>query len=436
MLPLNATHDPARRSWVNSANVPGSDFPIQNLPFGVFSVGAGARRGGVAIGDMILDLQAALDAGLFPADVVDVAHAAAAASLNGFVTLGNAPASRLRAALFEILADDGALRAQAEPLSPTLLVPMQDATLHMPLTIGSFTDFMTSVHHVTAARRSRPARPLNENFLHLPVGYNSRATSISEDGVAFPRPRGQFKDGDGTLIYAPTRQLDFEVEFGAIVGTGNALGETVAIDDADAHIFGHVLVNDWSARDIQMWEMRLGPFLGKAFRTTISPWIVTEEAVRPFRVPAPIRSDDQPQPLPYLDSPTHREAGGLDIALDATIQTARMRAAGEKPVRIVKSRLMDCSWTLPQMLVHQTSGGCNLEPGDLLSSGTVSGPTDEAAACMFEITAGTLPIDLPNGEQRNWIEDGDLFVITGRAERDGFVGIGFGACGAEVLPAA
>ena len=433
---LNATHDPARRSWVPSADAPGGDFPLQNLPHGVFSVDGDEPRGGVAIEDMILDVGAAGRAGLFPDAIADIAAAAAQPTLNGLCALGNDAASRLRAALFDILATDGSRRAQAEAAAATLLVPMAAARLHLPVAVGSFTDFMTSVHHVSAARRSRPARPLNDNFLHLPVAYNSRATSITVDGVSFPRPWGQRRENDGTVVYAPTARLDFEVELGVLVGPGNALGTRVPIDAAEDQIFGYLLVNDWSARDIQMWEMRLGPFLGKAFRTTVSPWIVTAEALAPFRVPAPSRTADQPQPLPYLDSDAHRATGGVDVSLEGRLFTARMRLAGEPPVRIVASRMLDCAWTFAQMLTHQTSGGCNLEPGDLLASGTVSGPTDESAACLLEITAGTLPIVLPNGEERCWLEDGDMFVITGRATRDGFVGLGFGTCGATVLPAA
>ncbi|WP_375381205.1 fumarylacetoacetase [uncultured Sphingomonas sp.] len=432
---LNATHDPARRSWVPSADTPGGDFPLQNLPHGVFGVDGDAPRGGVAIGDMILDVGAAARASLFPDAIAGIATAAAEPTLNGLCALGNDAASRLRAALFDILATDGSRRAQAEAAAATLLVPMAAARLHLPVAVGSFTDFMTSVHHVSAARRSRPARPLNDNFLHLPVAYNSRATSITVDGVPFPRSWGQRREADGTVVYAPTVRLDFEVELGVLVGPGNALGTRVPIDAAEDHIFGYLLVNDWSARDIQMWEMRLGPFLGKAFRTTVSPWIVTAEALAPFRVPAPPRTADQPQPLPYLDSAAHRASGGVDVALEGRLSTARMRLAGEPPMRIVASRMLDCAWTFAQMLTHQTSGGCNLEPGDLLASGTVSGPTDESSACLLEITAGTLPIVLPNGEERYWLEDGDTFVITGRATRDGFVGIGFGACGATVLPA-
>ncbi|WP_404478483.1 fumarylacetoacetase [Novosphingobium sp. BL-52-GroH] len=436
MSRLNATHDSARTSWVASAKTPGTDFPVQNLPHGVFSTAGLRPRGGVAIGDMILDVAAALDTGLFPAAVADIARAAAEPTLNRLADMGRDAATRLRLALFEILAEDGAHAAAAKAQAGAILVPMAGATLHLPVAIGSFTDFMTSVHHVTAARRSRPARPLNDNFLHLPVAYNSRATSITIDGIPFERPYGQRREADGTVVYAPTAQLDFEVEFGAIVGRGNSLGSRVALDEADDHIFGYVLVNDWSARDTQIWEQRLGPFLGKAFRTTISPWIVTADALEPFRCPAPPREADQPQPLPYLDSDTHQKSGGLDISLDAFLTTSAMRAAGAQPAQIVASRLLDCAWTIPQMLTHHTSGGCNLQPGDLLSSGTVSGPSDESAACMFEITAGTLPIDLPNGEQRNWLEDGDEFVITGRAEHDGYVSIGFGRCGAEILPAA
>jgi fumarylacetoacetase len=434
-MTINETHDPDSKSWVPSANLQDSDFPIQNLPFGIFSTIDRFKRGGVRIGDDILDILAALHIGLFPPDVHDIAMAAAEPTLNRLVSLGNAPAAKLRAWLFHLLAENGTARAKAESAAAAILVPVHSATVHLPLQIGAFTDFMTSVHHVTAARRSRPARTLNDNFLHLPVAYNSRASSICEDGASVPRPYGQRRDPDGTVVYAPSNQLDFEVEFGAIIGPGNALGTRVAIDDAGDHIFGYLLVNDWSARDIQIWEQRLGPFLGKAFRTSISPWLVTAEALAPFKSPAPARAPGQPRPLPYLDSESHRVNGGLDIQLKGHLSTRRMRESGHSPLQIVASRLLDCSWTFQQMLTHHTSGGCNLQPGDLLASGTVSGPTDDAAGCLFEITAGTLAIELPTGEKRYWLEDGDEFIITGQAVRPGYRTIGFGRCGAEVSAA-
>ena len=434
-MKLNDTHDPARRSWVESANYPGADFPIQNLPHGVFSVQGTARRGGIAIGDKIFDLRAALKEGLFSPDVAEIAELASAERLNSYVSRGNADASTLRAAVATLLCAAGPQKERVEALASRLLVTMSDATIHMPLRIGSFSDFMTSVHHVSAARRARPARPLNDNFLHLPVAYNSRATSITEDGLAFERPWGQRREEGDQVVFEPTAMLDFEVEFGAIIGPGNALGDQIALDDAEKHIFGYVLVNDWSARDIQMWESRLGPFLGKSFRSTISPWIVTTEALAPFAATPLPRGADQPQPLPYLDSDQHRASGALDVDLTAYLSTAKMRSAGLPANLIVDTKLIHCAWTLPQMVAHHTSNGCNLEPGDLISTGTVSGPEEEAAACLFERTAGVLPLELTAGERRVWLEDGDYFKICGRAERENFVGIGFGNCGAEILPA-
>jgi fumarylacetoacetase len=419
---------------VASACRAGTDFPLQNLPHGVFSTG-GAARGGVAIGDEILDLQALLELNLVPRSLGELVGVAARSSLNHLAALGNDAAAELRAGFVDMLATDGALRGDVERHAGLVLVPQRLATMHLPLCIGSFTDFMTSVYHVTAARRSRPARPLNDNFLHLPVAYNSRATSITQDGVPFPRPWGQRREADGSVVFAPTAMLDFELEFGAIIGRGNALGSRISLDDAGHHIFGYVLVNDWSARDIQQWESRLGPFLGKSFRTTISPWIVTATALAPFHVAPKPRSSEQPQPLSYLDSPAHRRDGALSVSFEVHLQTARMRATGIAPARIVTTELAYCAWSFPQMVTHHTSNGCNLEPGDLLSCGTISGPADESAACLFERTAGTLPLDLPNGEQRCWLEDGDEITLIGRARREGYVDIGFGRCGARILPA-
>jgi fumarylacetoacetase len=431
---LNDTHDPQRKSWVSSANSASSDFPLQNIPHGVFSAPGRPRRGGVAIGDMVLDLRAAIDSDLISGSVREVAEAAAAPSLNALLAMGNDAASALHRCLFDMLADDGATRHRLESLSNELLVPLNEATLYKPAAIGAFTDFMTSTYHASAARRARPARELSENFLHLPLGYNSRASSISVDGVPFARPFGQHRAASGEIVFAPTAQLDFEVEFGALVGQGNQLGSRVSLDDAEKHIFGYVLVNDWSARDIQLWEMRVGPFLGKSFCTSISPWIVTAEAMAPFRRAPYPRSANQPQPMPHLDSSTHRLNGALDVKLNAFISTSRMRAAGQTSTQIVQTNLLHTSWTLAQMLTHHTTNGCNLQPGDLLGSGTVSGPTEDSAACLLEITAGTLPIKLPNGEYRTWLEDGDELIIKGRAEREGFAAIGFGSCGARVLP--
>ncbi|KPF89817.1 hypothetical protein IP81_16255 [Novosphingobium sp. AAP83] len=434
-MSLNFTHDPAARSWVETANDPACDFPVQNLPHGVFSCQGRDASGGVAIGDAILDLLALAKAGVISTEAHPVLEAAAEGSLNRFVAMGNQAASLLRGEIFRLLVLDGAGPNPVRADPQRFIVPSAQAMLHMPLRVGSFTDFMTSVHHVTAARKARPARELNENFLHLPVAYNSRASSIVPDGVAIVRPHGQVREASGQVVFRPTSQLDFELEFGALIGPGNPLGSRVGLDQTEDMLFGYVLVNDWSARDIQIWESRLGPFLGKSFATTISPWIVTAEALAPFRVAPVPRLPGQPAPLPYLDSARHRAAGALDIRLEARLSTRNMRQAGLPPERIVATNLLHCAWTLPQMTAHHTSNGCNLEAGDLLSSGTVSGPTDEEAACLFERTAGTLPLDLPGGEQRLWLEDEDELVITGRAERDGFASIGFGPCGARIAPA-
>lgn len=432
---LNRTHDPKRTSWLETANWPGCDFPIQNLPHGVFSSEGRGPRGGVAIGDAILDLQALAEAGVVEQSVQPILAAAAEERLNRFVAMGSAAASQLRAELFRLLDAEEYDATVVRENRERFVVSQADAHLHMPLRVGSFTDFMTSVHHVTAGRKSRPPRELNDNFLYLPVAYNSRASSIVPDGTAIVRPFGQLREASGEVVFRPTSQLDFEVEFGALIGSGNPMGTRVALDDTDEMLFGFVLVNDWSARDIQIWESRLGPFLGKSFATTISPWIVTAEALAPFRVAPPPRSPGQPAPLPHLDSDRHRQDGALDIGLEAFLSTEQMRQLNVMPERIVATSMLHCAWTLPQMTAHHTSNGCNLEPGDLLSSGTVSGPEEQEAACLFERTAGVLPIELPGGERRLWLEDGDEFTITGRAERPGFVGIGFGTCRGRIAPA-
>jgi fumarylacetoacetase len=432
---LDHTHDPARRSWVESANVEGTDFPIQNLPHGVFVDQTGHRRGGIAIGDEVLDVGRALSAGLIPAEAQAAATAAAEPYLNRLLGMGRPAATGLRAALFDALAIDGAVADRAKSLKDELLIPMQQVTPVVPVEIGAFADFMTSVYHASAARAARPARELFPSYLHLPIGYNSRGSSVTADGADFRRPNVQYADADGSVHFGPTRELDFEVEFGAYVGRENELGVPIPIAEAAEHLFGFVLVNDWSARDVQRWESRLGPFLAKSFRTTVSAWIVTADAMEPFRVPPLERGAGMPKPLPYLEDEAHRREGALDVKMKAFLSTRKMRMDLESPYEIVNSQLLYNSWTLLQMLTHITSNGCNAQPGDLIGGGTVSGPTEETTACFFERTAGVLPIQLPNGESRLWIEDDDEVILTARAEREGFVGIGFGTCGAKVLPA-
>ena len=433
MPALNATHDPARRSWVGSANAPGTDFPIQNLPHGVFRRAGEAWRGGVAIGDMILDMAAAVDAGLFQGIPAEAARAAAEPTLNRLMSMGNAAASALRARISDVLKTG----SEAEALAARILVPMAEAELRLPCQVGAFTDFLTSTFHTErGGRRTRPDSPLPPNFKHLPVAYNSRATSLRVSGEAVRRPNGQRQTPNGDVVFGPCVNLDFELEVGLFIGPGNPLGDPVAIGQAPEHIFGYCLLNDWSARDIQRWEsFPLGPFLSKSLSTTISPWVVTYEAMLPFAAPAFPRAADDPKPLPYLTGAQDQAEGLMDIALEALLLTPRMREAGQAPARITLTNFRNMYWTFAQMVTHHMSNGCNLMPGDVLGSGTASGPTDDSRACYSEITEGSNAITLPNGETRLWLEDGDEIIFRGRAQAAGAVPIGFGECRGRIDPA-
>lgn len=424
---LNATHEPGRRSWLASANAADCDFPLQNLPHGVFSLPGQPRRGGVAIGDRILDMAVAVEAGLFDGGLREVAAAAAAPELNGLMAQEGAALSALRARLQQLLEAGSPDQATVAPL----LVPMADARLHLPAAIGAFTDFMCSAPHIASARPARKEGALPPCFWDLPIAYNSRASSVVVSGVPLERPYGQYRGREGA-VFGPVRALDFELEFACFVGRGNDLGRPIRLDEARGHIFGYCLLNDWSARDVQVWESVLGPFQAKAFRTTISPWVVTAEALAPFR--EPMDAADRPRPPPHLDSEKNWREGGLAIRFQAALRTARMREAGLEPHVLTRTDFRSSSWSFEQMLTHHAIGGCNLETGDLLASGTLSGRDLESAACLAEITGGRAPVTLPGGETRVWLEDGDELIITGRAEREGFVSIGFGPCAAEILP--
>jgi fumarylacetoacetase len=436
MTTLNETHDPARKSWVETANAANSDFPIQNLPFGVFTAPGRDARGGVAIGDMIFDIKAALGAGLFSPAARDAATAAALPTLNQFMAMAPAQISGLRRELSDLLRTDGPQRA--ETLKGDLLVPMKDATMKLPAHVGGFTDFFTSLDHVTRATRVlRPDAPIPPSFKHLPMAYNGRASSIVPSGAPVIRPKGQQGRSDGGSAFGPSRMLDYELEVGIYVGAGNALGHPIPMHEARDRIFGLCLLNDWSARDIQRFEsFPLGPFLGKCFCTSISPWIVTTEALAPFRVPARVRDADDPPLHDHLNDALDQSEGGFDIALTAALETPTMRTKGQAPAPITRTNLNALYWSCAQMVTHHASNGCNLASGDLLGTGTLSGPTDESRACMLELTTGgKQPLVLPNGETRNWLEDGDAVVFNGRCKRDGYASIGFGVCRAEVAPA-
>lgn len=429
-MKLNDTHDPSRRSWVTPANRPEADFPIQNLPFGIFREG-GIARGGVAIGDSIFDLSAALGVGLFSGDAEVAARAACSDSLNSLMALGPGPASALRARLSDLLRIDGLERTGVEPYSDRLLVPMASVEMLLPAKIGNFTDFVCSTFHAQRVVRKPLDSPLAPPLCYMPVAYHGRASSVRVSGEPVRRPRGQFKDAHGAVQFGPSRALDFELEVGAYIGVGNPLGSPIPIETASSHIFGYCLLNDWSARDVQFWESMLGPFLSKSLSTTISPWVVTAEALAPFCAPifTPTQPDF-PRALPYLQNQADRADGGMDIELEVYLSTSKLRKSGDNAARIVATNLKYAYWSFAQMIAHHTSNGCNLQPADLLGSGTVSGPTEESTACLLEHTQ---PILLPNGENRQYLQDEDEIIFKARACRQGYVAIGFGECRARVV---
>ena len=423
-IELNATHDPRRRSWVESANAPGSDFPIQNLPFGVFDDGRGAR-GGVALGDRIIDLSALRAAGAISGAAAD---AACGDSLLPLFACDRAAVSALRAALSDLYRADGAGdRSAAE----AALVAMSDARMLMPAKPTAFTDFCTSADQIQrmAANGGRAPMPA---WATLPVAYNGRASSVAVSGTPVVRPVGQVvPPGSNAMVVAAEPMLDFELEFGAwLGGPVNALGETVDMARANEILFGCCLVNDWSARAIQFYEMLLGPHLGKSFLTTISPWVVTMEALAPFRVPGRGRDEGEPAVPGYLNDALDREAGGLNVEVVAELDT------GNGPQTIVRTNVAELFWTLAQMVTHQASGGAPLEVGDLIATGTVSGAADEARACLVEITKlGKEPLVLPDGTERIMLEDGDTLTLRATAKAEGYVPIGFGPCAGTISPA-
>ena len=429
---LAATLDPSRRSWVSSANDPHTDFPVQNLPFCVFSREGAPPRVGVAIGDQILDVTVARSRGLLHGEALPAAEACAQPTMNALMALGRLPARALRTQLSELLRVGGAGDEAQASLSAALLVAQRDVALHLPAVVGDYTDFYASVHHATnVGRMFRPDNPLLPNYKWVPIGYHGRASSVVVSGTPVHRPSGQRKGpNDEVPSVGASRSLDYELEVAAWVGPGNALGRTIPLAAVDEHLFGLSLLNDWSARDLQAWEYQpLGPFLAKNFASTVSPFVVTLDALEPFRAPLAPRADGDPAPLPYLLEAHDQVRGGFDLTLEVALRTARMRAEGEEPIRISRASFLDLYWSLGQMLAHHASNGCNLRPGDLLGSGTVSGPAEGAQGCLLELTRrGAQPLTLPNGEQRGFLEDGDEVVLTGYAARAGAVRIGFGHC--------
>ena len=434
---IDDTHDAALCSWVESANAPGCDWPVQNLPYGRFRRvgGPAVWHIGVAIGDQVLDLKAALEHGRWSAEQQRLLAPLAMGDLNALMAEPAATRSSLRAALSQALRAGSDQQALLQPA----LLPQTDALMGVPCHIGDYTDFFTGIHHATAVGTLfRPDNPLLPNYKWVPIGYHGRASSIGVSGQHFKRPHGQLKGAAEAPVLGQSQRVDYELELGVFIGPGNALGEPIAMGDAEAHLFGVCLLNDWSARDVQTWEYQpLGPFLAKNFATTVSPWVVTLDALAPYRN-AFTRPEGDPQPLPYLDSTANRERGAFDIELSVWLQTQRMRDAGEAAVRLSQSNVAEAAyWTLAQLITHHTVNGCNLQPGDLLGSGTLSGPTPEQGGSMLELSqGGKQRITLPNGETRAFMEDGDTVTLRGHCERAGAARIGLGEVSGTLLAAA
>jgi len=436
MSVIDETHDPRRESWVASARSH-AEFPIQNLPFGVFSPPSAAPRGGVAIGDMIFDLRAGLDSGLFSGDAAGAAEAAAGPTLNPLMALGKGPRRALRRRLSALLSSDNPDRAKIEPLSTRLLHNAADCSLQLPAAIGSYTDFFAGIHHArNGGMRRDPSNPLNPNYKYVPVAYHSRASSVRPSSVPIRRPNGQRKaPNEGAPSFGPCHKLDYELELAVWVGPGNALGEPIPIAEAGDHLVGLGLFNDWSARDVQQWESQpLGPFLGKSFGSTVSPWVITTEALAPFRVAQPPRPADDPRPLPYLWDDADQREGTFDIVLEALLLTEGLRSKGLPPHPMSASNTTDLYWTIAQMIAHHSCNGCNLVPGDLFGTGTISGPTAEGYGSLMELSAdGTRTIALASGETRTFLENGDEVIFRAHCRKTGCVPIGFGECRAQII---
>ena len=426
------------QSWIESANVSTCDFPIQNLPFGVFRrAGTGDEpRIAVAIGDQVLDVAACIEAGLLETLTPETTTALSAGTLNAFMARGGEAWTATHASLTGLLMADTATLRDDPALRARCLVSMTDADMLLPAVIGDYTDFYASVHHATnVGSMFRPDNPLLPNYKHLPVGYHGRSSSIVPSGTPVRRPHGQLRPDDAAPpVFGPSRLLDYEIEMAVFVGPGNDQGGRVAMSDALDHIFGMVILNDWSARDVQKWEYQpLGPFNAKNFATTVSPWVVTLDALEPYRVGAPPRGPDDPPVLEYLQ-PAGNAA--YDITVEVYLASQQMRDAGTDPVRLSRGNFTDMYWTVAQMLVHHASTGCNLRPGDLLASGTVSGPTEESRGSMLELSwRGQNPIELPDGTQRTFLADGDEVTFRAFCQKPGAPRIGFGDCRGVILPA-
>ncbi|MEA2738766.1 MAG: fumarylacetoacetase [Acetobacteraceae bacterium] len=435
---IDDTHAAGRTSWVASAN--GHKlFPPQNLPLGVFSPDGGSARGGIAIGDRILDIAAALEADLFSGAAREAAEAASGRTLNPLLEAGPAARQALRRRTSEILDATGADAAKLQTIAGRLLHDAAHCVMHLPARVGDFTDFFAGIHHAhTAGTISRPENPLMPNYKYVPVAYHSRASSVRPSGGSVRRPNGQRKPPEQAAPdFGPCRNLDYELELGVWIGPGNEIGAPIPIAEASRHIAGFCLLNDWSARDIQAWESApLGPFLSKSLSTFVSPWIVTTEALAPFRMPQPPRPAGDPAPLRHLNDPADQARGCFAIDFAVLLLTSKMRAAGLAPQVLSRSSASMLYWTVAQMVAHHTSNGCNLQPGDLFGSGTVSGTEPGSEGCLLEMTrGGRNPVPLPNGETRTYLADGDEVIFRGLARRDGYASIGFGECRGTVTEA-
>ena len=432
---IDETHDRARTSWVASANGH-TMFPIQNLPLGVFSPKGGSARGGIAIGNKIFDISTGLEAGLFSGAALEAAQAASGRSMNPLLEAGPEARVALRRAVSELLA---AANAEAAKYADRLLHDAAGCTMHLPARVGNFTDFFAGIHHARAGGMiNRPENPLMPNYKYVPVAYHSRASSVGVSGGTVRRPNGQRKLPDQDAPdFGPCRNLDYELELGVWIGPGNALGSPIPMAEAGRHVAGFCLLNDWSARDIQSWESApLGPFLAKSLSTFVSPWIVTTEALAPFRMAQPPRPDGDPAPLPHLRDAADQAQGCFDIGFEVLLTTPAMRAAGAAPAVMCRSNASMLYWTVAQMVAHHTSNGCNLQPGDLFGSGTVSGTVEGSSGCLLEATfGGRNRLTLPNGETRTYLVDGDEVIFRGVSRRDGFAPVGFGECRGTVTEA-
>lgn len=430
---IDQSHNPKKVSWVTSANGH-RDFPIQNLPLGIFSDAGGSEpRGGVAIGDMVLDLLAAAELGCLRGLACEAARATQTGRLNDLFGVGPEARRALRAQVSELLDADGPEKARANSDASRILRPGDTCVLHLPFQIGDYTDFYAGIHHAThAGKLFRPQNPLTPNYKHVPIGYHGRASSIVPSGRVVTRPSGQIKDGDTDHPrFSPSERVDYELELGIWIGAGNPLGQPVPIGEAQHYVAGYCLLNDWSARDIQSWEYQpLGPFLAKSFSTTVSPWVITPEALAPFRIAQPPRGINDPAPLPYLQDQEDQRAGALDLDLEVLIVTAAMRKKGIAPCRVALTSSRHLYWTPAQLVAHHTSNGCNLRSGDLLGSGTISGPNRIAVGCLLEAThGGKEAVPLEGGEERRFLENDDEVILRARTHpAPGYIQIGFGEC--------